>query len=244
MQLKTQFSAMMAAGLIAIGVTPTYADSGNQGIIPINAQFEGLTYSDWVVKAFQWISAIPGPSPLFPGMEDQVTQYQSGHLWFLIEFITSPEISLHYTVPAGKALYVPLFMQESDNLVCPPPPTHLNATELLASVDAILAGLSNLAVEIDGRPVSDVTQYRTTVPDFAYTLPAYNFYNSGGCDYGAGTYTPAVADGYALILAPLSVGEHVVHETLDVSDTLEQAFGWTQSHADITFHITVVPAQP
>jgi len=107
-------------------------------------------------------------------------------------------------------------------------------------VKDIVDRLTHIQVEIDGVPVKDVEQYRATTPVFDLTLPEVappdqNIIEFFGCSNPPGTYGPCVAEAYALILAPLSVGEHTIHETL-CSDDL-----FPSPCVDITWHITVVP---
>jgi hypothetical protein len=101
--------------------------------------------------------------------------------------------------------------------------------------------LTDIHVEIDGVPVKDVTQYRATTPVFSSTLPDSNILRDfyGCTDALPGTYGPMVGDGYFLILAPLPVGEHLIHETgilhVNPSDPSQDI------HVDVSWHITVVP---
>ena len=57
-----------------------------------------------------------------------------------------------------------------------------------------------------------------------------------------GTYGPMVGDGYFLILAPLPVGDHFIHESgvlhLNPSDPSRHI------HVEVSWHITVVPNPP
>ena len=82
---------------------------------------------------------------------------------------------------------------------------------------ALLAGLmdnaGDLACEIDGQPVANVKDYRCQTPAgeaYMITLPDNNLWG-----IPAGTYGPAVDDGYYLMLAPLSAGQHVIHIAAD-----------------------------
>ena len=75
-----------------------------------------------------------------------------------------------------------------------------------------------------------------TKPRFARARTEDNLFEFFGLDAPAGTTSPAVDAGVYLLLAPLSVGTHVVHfgGTLDL-------LGFS---IDTTFNITVVPKKP
>jgi hypothetical protein len=53
----------------------------------------------------------------------------------------------------------------------------------------------------------------------------------------AGTYSPAIDDGFYVTLAPLGVGQHTIHVTgATAGCPLQPAFS-----VDVTYHLTVVP---
>ena len=86
----------------------------------------------------------------------------------------------------------------------------------------------DLACEIDGQPVEHLKHYRCQTPAgeaYDMTLPDNNLWG-----IPAGTYGPAVDDGYYLMLAPLSAGRHVIHIVAD--DGNGKAM-------DVTYHLTV-----
>lgn len=204
----------------------------NPRIIPPNARYDGLTYGEWLAKSFQLANANPVPvNSLFLGNEDKLPIGQPKHLWIL-QSATAPPQERHFTVPAGKALYIVIITWESDNFLCSEPDMNLTIPELRALAKSIVDGFGPFQVEVDGRPVEDVAQYRATSPVFSSTLPDNNILQYFGCaDALPGTYGPMVADGYALILPPPSVGEHIIRESF-------------QNFGDLVWHITVVPRRP
>jgi len=100
------------------------AENPNPGIVPINARNGGLTYGEWLVKFNQWEYSVPAPiNPVVVGNEQYLSQGQPQHLWLLANVV--PVVDRHFTVPAGKALFVTIFAPEEDNLLClAPPPTY------------------------------------------------------------------------------------------------------------------------
>jgi hypothetical protein len=145
------------------------------------------------------------------GNEQYLSQGQPHHVWFLANVV--PVVDRHFTVPAGKALFVVIFTPEEDNYLCLDPPTTYTVDELRALAKSIADSFTDIKVEIDGVSVADVTRYRATSPVFYSTLPDNNIVETLGCSNPAGTYGPMVADGYFLILTPFPPGEHTAMPT-------------------------------
>jgi hypothetical protein len=139
----------------------------------------------------------------------------------------------HFTVPAGTALYATIFSVEWDNKICVDPDTDYSVDELRAIAKSIVDSFQDIEVQVDGIPVEDVAAYRATSPEFyASTVEQI-------CEAPAGTYGPMVADGYALLLAPPSVGVHTIHMSAvvvpDPSDPSQNV------DVDVMWYITVAP---
>lgn len=230
-----------ALALFASSSANTFAQNGNPnpGIVPPNAHYDGLSYAEWQVKFTQWVNSVPWPdNPLLLGNEDKIANGQPRHVWFFTNNL--PVVDRHFTVPAGKAIYAVIFSVEWDNFLCVNPDTTYTVAELRAIAKSVVDSEVDIKVEVDGVPVKDVAAYRSTTPVFSATLPDNNILQHFGCtDALPGTYGPMVADGYALLLTPLPVGEHTIHESgtviVDPSDRSKDV------KVDMTWHITVVP---
>jgi hypothetical protein len=222
--------AMLAAPVFA--APPVHKGGSNPGVIPPSARYGGMTYGEWQVVLHQWFFSLPAAdNPLYEGNEEKIANNQPKHLWFLGNAV--PVTTRYFTVPAGKALYASIFVVEWDNQLCVDPDTNYTVDQLRASAKSLVDSFKNVAVELDGVPINNVEAYRATSPVFfANTVEQY-------CEEPPGTYGPMVSDGYALILAPLSVGGHTVHMSgvlaLDPSDPANDV------PIDITWYITVVP---
>jgi hypothetical protein len=234
-------SVFIALALLMSTVLKTQANGRNQnpGIIPPNARFGGLTYGEWLVEFNRWSLSVPASvNPLLLGNEAHLSIGQPKQLWFLAN--TLPVVDRFFTVPAGKALYAVIFAGEWDNFICINPDTNYTVDQLRSIAKSTIDSFTDIQVEVDGEAVKDVTQYRATTPAFFSTLPENNIAQAQGCtDVIPGTYGPMVGDGYAIILAPLSVGEHTIHETgvfhVDPSDPSKDI------HVEVLWQITVVP---
>ena len=100
---------------------------------------------------------------------------------------------------------------------------------------------TDLAAEVDGSPIRNITRYRVQSPNaFGLTLPEDNILQLFGFNAPAGRCFPtgpgctryrSVADGYYLLLPPQTAGAHTIH----VHGAIP-AFGFT---LDVTDHLTV-----
>jgi hypothetical protein len=115
-----------------------------------------------------------------------------------------------FSVPAGKTLFVPVHPWIFGSAVfdCDPtnPGVPCDVPTLRAAAAAAATGAEVVEARIDDRSVDGIRDFRTISPEpFPIVLPE-------GAVFGipAGTYFPQVADGYWLMLAPLSHGEHTI----------------------------------
>lgn len=245
-QYHQQTRKLVARGLVALALLTlsalkSEANNGNQnpGILPPNARYHGFTYGEWLVKFNQWFLSTPASvNPALLGNEKYLSSGQPKHLWFLAN--VDPVVDRHFVVPAGTALFATILAGEWDNFFCVDPDTNYTVDQLRAIAKSVVDSFTDIQVEVDYVPVKDVTRYRATTPVFNSTLPENNILQALGCaDALPGTYGPMVGDGYFLILAPLPVGDHFIHESgvlhLNPSDPSQDI------HVEVSWHITVVP---
>jgi len=77
---------------------------------------------------------------------------------------------------------------------------------------AVIDLVSNLQIEVDGVPLSNVSDYRLGTQLFHFTSHP-SLIAIDPCV--TGTPQPAVVNGYFLMFTPFSVGEHVLRISLD-----------------------------
>jgi hypothetical protein len=117
------------------------------------------------------------------------------------------------TVPAGKALFFPIFNNECSTLE--PPPFHATTPqEFIDCNRTFIDPVRDLRAEVDGVVIQDLTSYRARSPIFDFFLPTAN--NPDGSPTNilgipGGGPGKSMADGYYLLLAPLSPGAHIIH---------------------------------
>ena len=198
----------------------------------------GRTFGEWDAEWNQWSYSIPvAQHPLFDNGDCSVGQ--SGPVWFLggkfcaVGATCSYTVVRNCTVPAGKAIFFPVAdfedsaLEESVN-VHPGDPTY-QQIGMLRSVTSSVEGATDIFCQIDRKPVKHLAKnFSVQSAVFGFTIPDDNLLKAvypPPNNFEAGTYFPAVDDGYYLMLAPLPPGSHTLH------------FG--ASWLDITYNLTV-----
>ena len=237
----------------------------NPGVIPPQGRPHGATYGQWSARWWQWAYQTPvhGPqgqvTPFLAGNGTEQSPApvdcnygQSGHVWFLGGTYQptfpggGPTASFFAnrscTIPPGTTLFLPIINSEWDNLnVVGQPPLGYSLDELRAKAAADIDSIQSMSAKLDGRSVQGLSgpdsPYRVQSPVFSYTLPADNLPSAAfGAEFAGTTPPPgAVADGVFLMVAPLSVGTHVLHW----EGTAQPPSG--PFDQDITYHIIVTP---
>jgi hypothetical protein len=217
-----------------VGLTLVYANSGNPGVLPPQSHAFGKTYAQWTVAWWQWMLSTPSSSnPVFDETGANCEIGQSGPVWFLAGTVNE-SATRTCTIPTGKALFFPILNVEAD-YPCPaeynfePAPGQSLEDFLTESAKAWLQ-VRALNVEIDGVPLQNLFGYRVTSPLFTFTGNT-SLTHWDPCI--TGEPQPAVSDGYWIMLAPLSAGNHTLHFH-------GAATSWgTDFDVDVTYNLTV-----
>ena len=228
-----QASILAAAAALALPAAPIPAASsgfkgvnGNPEVLPPGSNPFGNPYSQWSARFWQWSLELPlAQNPPFGGAP--CTSGQSGHVWFLY----GGPAMVNCTVPNGTALYFPIIDAECSNL--DPIPYHgETAAERSACAKAWIDNATDLSATIDGVPIRNLERYRIQSGDFQFFVPPDNILGIAGPAMGLSS-----DDGYYLMLAPLSRGNHTIriHAVQhDLSDPSQVAFV-----IDTTINLTV-----
>jgi len=187
------------------------AAKGNQGnpdVIPPGSHFRGRTYGEWSAKWWQGGLGLDNTqSPIATNGLADCSNGQTGNVWFLIgTFIPAPS-QINCRVPHGTALFFPIVNAECSNLE-DPPFFGLTPAERETCAKAFVNQVTSMTATIDGTPIENLANYRVQSGDFEFTLPANNLLGKP-----AGTVGRSGADGYYLLLNPLSSGQHTIHFT-------------------------------
>ncbi|MCX6927092.1 MAG: hypothetical protein NT154_28380 [Verrucomicrobia bacterium] len=231
---------LLATAILSFGAASSAwaggGNEGNPGVLPPQSQPHGKSYGQWAVAWWQWALSIPADrNPLTDPTGTFAGEDQSGPVWFVAgTFGDSAERS--YQVPAGKALFVPVFnwIFGAGAFDCDPSnpgvPCVVCDLEQLAVANTEAADV--LEVFIDGVAVQNVRRYEASSPGpFAVRYP-----ENSVVGLPAGRYFPMVTDGYWLMLKPLAKGTHEIRIHAHYPGLTYAPYEFTVIH-----HITVTP---
>ncbi|MCL4788714.1 MAG: hypothetical protein KJ070_18290 [Verrucomicrobia bacterium] len=236
--MKSQFNKIINSTLLATvlalgGITSASADGGGHrgaNILPPHSHPFGKSYGEWSANWWQWLMEHPIEGhPGVDGPDFDVRSGQHGKVWFL----SSPFGTVERTVqiPTGKALFIGLLNAEASDL------EDLGNTEAEQReiADWLADHIAEVSCSVDGKPVKHIERFRVQSPQFSFTAPdPWIFSPAPG---GEGT---AVADGYFVMLPPLSKGKHTIRITGSFHfDAGELGDDPVDFGLDVTYHINV-----
>jgi len=214
---------LVVAIVLGLAVPNVMAKDNKDGdgvkVIDRDSVVYGRTYADWMAAWNQWSFSLPvDVHPLFTDGDCSVGQ--SGPVWFLGGAFIAPWTRVrHCDIPAGKALFFPVWDWEDSAMEeglaeNPGNPTDQQIATLRSNVFGWLNQYlnPNMTCWIDQKPIRNfLRDFRIQSTVFGITLPDNNLWSRVyGITFPAGTYFPAVDDGWDVMLAPLPPGDHVV----------------------------------
>jgi hypothetical protein len=152
-------------------------------------------------------------------------------IWFLGGVFGGGTATRTCSVPADKTLFFPVANAINVNSpkVCGQGAKDMSVAALRAGIAPFIDGITSISVTVDGKPVTNIPRIPSVVFDVA--LPKDNvFVAPCNGDSPAGVYSPAVGDGFYVLLGPLPARSHTIHFL--ASGTANQ---------DVTYNLTVVP---
>jgi hypothetical protein len=202
--------------------------SGSVRVVPINGTVGGRTYGQW--SAEWWHRALAVTSLDDCALMNQPEPNQANGPVFFLAGTPSGPAKRQCNVPSGKFLMFPVFNVEwskAEALAQQPPtggcllpgvvPSGTEDAALRAcakaQADHALRPDATLEADVDGIPLPNLTTFRAAspFPPFSFTTVAGNPFGicpaAGPCPLTS----QAVADGYWIILQPLSLGQHIIH---------------------------------
>ena len=210
------------------------------GVLPPYVEVAGRSQAAWSGAWWQWaLSQGTNTSPLLDrtGANANVRQYGdvfflSGLLGYTLDPVTA---SRTFTVPAGKHLFFPVLNGAADNIDVVPPVSEQQLRDWAAGG---FDSYRDVFAVIDGKPVTQLTDYRQRSPSYGLVLPKDNVFQPLSPGYQDGVVIEdQISDGIWVMLSPLSPGDHTV------AFGGKNTFGWSLA---VTNRITVVapPAVP
>lgn len=220
-------TATPVANDTAVAQAQSNGNLGNPGVMPPQSHPAGKTYGEWSAIWWQWAVKRPsGGSPLDDPDGSRCMLDQSGPVWFLAAGVGTPRTC---QVPTGKFILFPIINYEwsaaeadANGGICtlapgdqlPTTPTGDSQMALRACAEALrdLTKVKSLVVEVDGRELANTGNYNFESPADQATVffPVQN--NLIGIPAtNPPSATRFAADGYWIMLAPLSAGTHTLH---------------------------------
>lgn len=214
----------------------------NHYVVPVGQLYLGKTYADWSVEWWKWVLLIPADrNPLFDDESGKfTTEAQSGDVWFLAgSWIGTTDLNIN--VPAGKALFLPVVNVEGSKI------EGLGNTqkELRAYSSGIIDNVieKTATIKKDDGNEENLENYRMGSKLFVFKLPAKNnILTASGEKTPSGELvtvppysSPAVSDGYWILVKPLPVGKYTIHIYGKIQ------LSPTPFVTEMTYHITVKP---
>jgi hypothetical protein len=224
---------VMALGLM-MSINIAFADSEE------TASGEFRSFAKLSAEWQQWALSIPAPeNPQLDATGQNCVVGQRGPIWFLAGIFGGGSATRTCSVPEGKALYFPVINSVQINTpgVCGQPGA-LSVRELRDTATLFIDGATNLSVTVDGIVIKKLRRVRSEV--FVVALPENNVFVepctvAGLGDVPPGVYSPAVDEGFYVLLNPLPLGPHALHFHAE-NPSAVPAFT-----LDVTYNLTVVP---
>ena len=221
------------AGMLALVPAVAAADPPTS-YPPQSAPFD-IPMREWTAQWWQFIMSIPADiNPITDEIGSRCMYGQRGPVWFIAGNFggTASPSTRGCAIPEGKAIFVPV-LNVLDVNVPELSGVDQSANDLRAETAPCLDNATQLVVEVDGQPLGKLDKSRVRSAVFEVTLPEGNLF---GLD--PGTYSPAIDDGYYVMLKPLSLGAHQIH-ILGASSGCP-LFGSPFS-SEVTYEVSIVP---
>jgi hypothetical protein len=228
---KLRGTLLVAVALIGTGAAAAAAPHST--VIPPQQENYGQLGALW----WKWVLSIPAAqNPLFDTTGADCAVGQNGGRWFLAG-TPGGSLTRSCTIPAGKKLFVPVISVEND-YPCPDPTFQpapgqslkdflTNGTSSIPGAVTLINQATDLQASLDGASIPIMASYRGTSNMYSFAGDSSLTAVFDPCI--TGSQQKAVSDGYWLLLAPLSPGQH----TLQFGGSL---FGNAQS---ATYNLTV-----
>jgi hypothetical protein len=178
-----------------------YKPEGELLVCSLTEKVEGKNWREWAVAWWQRSLATEKSShPILDKTGKHVTDNQKGNVWFL-HGTEGKAAKRKCTIPAGKYLFFPVLtilqtgVEEDLNIL---------RSELVTSLNNAIT-----LVKLDNKLVPIKTDYRMTTPPFQFRMPK----NKDEHLYDTNDGEIAIAEGYWLLLKPLSAGKHLLEIT-------------------------------
>jgi hypothetical protein len=211
---------LLAVSLLGLGpVATAVATTPESVVIPPQQENYGQLGMLW----WRWALSIPAAqNPILDTSGADCAVAQKGGTWFLAGTPGGAPVTRSCTIPAGKKIFFPVIALENDypcpdTTFQPAPGQSLKdfltfGTGTIPGAVTLIDQVSNLQVSLDGHDIPVLSSYRGTsnMYSFAGNLAGDPNLQQAFDPCLTGSQQKAVSDGYWLLLAPLSPGQHTL----------------------------------
>jgi hypothetical protein len=177
---------------LAVGADSTAASR----VVDPSEAVAGLFQAEWSRAWWQWAGSFKrSESPVADRSGARCQAGQSGNVWFLAGTYGTARTIRTCTIPAGKYLYFPLI----NYVVSPSYAGSLTCEAAKDTAHEMTDDVSSLVLALDGQRISNLELHRQATPD-CFDLAAR----------AGGGVSPSAANGYYVMLRPLSRGTHTL----------------------------------
>jgi len=156
----------------------------------------GQSQREWSRRWWEWASSFPSAtSPIADRSGERCGAGQSGEVWFLAGAFGSSLVQRQCKVPRDKYLFFPLI----NYVVFPNRDSPLTCEQATEKAREITDSPTVLVAEIDGTTIPNLAGHRQATLD-CFDLAAKSDVRI--------TIAPSAANGYYLMLSPLTLGHH------------------------------------
>jgi hypothetical protein len=197
---------MTAGATVASSTSQTSASSSAKfEILSPGDRYAGMTYGEWSAAWWQWAADISDPgSPVSDPTGAYCGVNQAGPVWFLAGN-TGGTSRRACSVPKSKAILFPVINAECSTLEG----DGTTEPELAACAKDLIDHVTRTSASLDG---TTLTLGRPSKGRFRFVSPGFdvNFAPNNAFGVDPPGATQAVADGFWVLVKPLSAGKHNV----------------------------------
>lgn len=194
---------ILVAGLAVLLPSPAQGDDDDPVVVPPTNPAAHRLYQELSARWWNWAVTEPeATSPLTDTTGEDQGRNQSGPVWFLAGTLGTTETRT-VTVPARKALFFPI-----TNAVFWAPEDGATEAEVRRLAREAIDDTRSVECRIDNDPVPHLNRFRVASRAFRLTIAPGSILNEFG--YAPGVRSPAVSDGYWVLVRPLERGQHTI----------------------------------
>lgn len=194
-------------------------------IFPPDSRPYGLSYGEWSIKWWQWITSLPiDVNPGLQSMANCCERNQILPLWFLVgTFENAVYAQRECTIPSTVGIMLPVIVSEKSYAEYPELRTESDLERMVCEAND---RVRSAYVEVDGMRLPNIKHFRIRSRPFDMYLPVNNIL---GVKTGT---TRSISEGYWIVLDSLPHGHHRISFGGEayIRDKLE-------FKTDVTYHL-------